>query len=251
MMRRVVGSALFALVLLCGATASAQDDAARAKEHYDRGAGMYFQGDYGAAVLEFMRAYDALPEPVFLYNIAMSHWRLNNYDKAIEAGERALKGKLDAGLHAQIAARTLVFHQLRHIDSSNWTPAIAVDESPEPDLVRADPTPAPQSHTLRWVGLGTAVVGAGLLTGFTVAELGLQKKVSAYEDAAARGDAARYAELKSQIDRGQPLSLALLGGGAALVAVGAGLIVWDALRGGEREATVAIAPGSVTVKLTW
>ena len=248
---------LFALVLAIsmGTAASSYaqtgNDPVRAKEYYDRGAALYFEGQYGEAALEFMRAYDALPEPVFLYNLALSHWRLHNYDKAIEAAERALRDPdLDPELHANVAARAVVFYRLRRIEASVWTsPSEAVEEVVV-DVEQPVAATRPRFGTIGWVGTGLAVAGAGVLAGFAVTELQLQAKVEDYKQAAEQGDVERYETLRAEIDSAQPVALGLLFGGIGLVAVGGGLILWEISRDDSAEGRVSwVAPAAL--RLAW
>ncbi|MCG8424586.1 MAG: PEGA domain-containing protein [Proteobacteria bacterium] len=61
---------------------------ARAYEHYQRGLKLYEQGDYEAAIEEFVRAYCHKPSATVLRDIAQSFERLVQYEKAVAYLER-------------------------------------------------------------------------------------------------------------------------------------------------------------------
>jgi hypothetical protein len=63
----------------------------RAADHYDRGLRLYEQGDYEAAIEEFVSAYCHTPYHRVLKDIAQSFERMVNYEKAVAYLERYLK----------------------------------------------------------------------------------------------------------------------------------------------------------------
>ncbi len=67
----------------------------QAREHLDRGTALLEQGNYDAALVEFMRAYDLVGEhparPLILFNIARAHERLFRYDQALQYYSRFLE----------------------------------------------------------------------------------------------------------------------------------------------------------------
>ncbi|ACY14366.1 PEGA domain-containing protein [Haliangium ochraceum] len=64
----------------------------RAADHYDRGIQLYEQGDYEAAIEEFVSAYCLKPYYRVLKDIAQSFERMVNYEKAVIYLERYLAG---------------------------------------------------------------------------------------------------------------------------------------------------------------
>ena len=109
--------ALFLSFSLAGVTpAAAQDRPARstdrtaeARAHFDRGATLYLEGDYAAALIEFKRAYEVTPTWQVLFNIGQCYFQLRDYANALvtlqrfaaEGGDRI--GKEDrATLEAEI-----------------------------------------------------------------------------------------------------------------------------------------------------
>lgn len=63
----------------------------RAADHYDRGLRLYEQGDYKAAIEEFVSAYCHKPYYRVLKDIAQSFERMVNYEKAVAYLERYLR----------------------------------------------------------------------------------------------------------------------------------------------------------------
>jgi hypothetical protein len=63
----------------------------RAADHYDRGLRLYEQGDYEAAIEEFVSAYCHTPYHRVLKDIAQSFERMVNYEKAVAYLERYLQ----------------------------------------------------------------------------------------------------------------------------------------------------------------
>jgi PEGA domain len=63
----------------------------RASDHYDRGLRLYEQGDYEAAIEEFVSAYCHSPYYRVLKDIAQSFERMVNYEKAVAYLERYLQ----------------------------------------------------------------------------------------------------------------------------------------------------------------
>ncbi len=79
------------VVLFCSvftAAAAAQD----AREHFKRGAAEYQQGDYSAAIAEWLRAYELDPRPRLQYNLSQAYERLGQLEKAVQALQAYIKG---------------------------------------------------------------------------------------------------------------------------------------------------------------
>jgi hypothetical protein len=62
--------------------------AAVAGAHFDRGAKLYLEGDYAAALVEFKRAYDASPTWQVLFNIGQCYFQLRDYANALVTLQR-------------------------------------------------------------------------------------------------------------------------------------------------------------------
>ncbi len=64
---------------------------AEAQQRFRRGTQLFRQGEYEAALAEFLRAQELSPHPLTLYNIANCYARLNRYAEAIERFEQVLR----------------------------------------------------------------------------------------------------------------------------------------------------------------
>jgi tetratricopeptide (TPR) repeat protein len=75
-MRFVVSFATFFSILAMvgpASAAEAKSDAAVAKHHFDQGTKAFNLGEFARATTEYKAAYEAKPDPVFLYNIAQAY----------------------------------------------------------------------------------------------------------------------------------------------------------------------------------
>lgn len=63
----------------------------RAGDHFNRGVVLYEQGDYEAAIDEFVSAYCDKPHPSMLYSVGQSYERLILYEKAVAYFDRFIK----------------------------------------------------------------------------------------------------------------------------------------------------------------
>lgn len=91
--REALGVLLFALVLGAGRTALAEGGAAveQAREHFMRGVELYQDGEYEAALADFLRANELAPHYALLYNIGLVRAHLEHYPEAVTALERYLE----------------------------------------------------------------------------------------------------------------------------------------------------------------
>jgi tetratricopeptide (TPR) repeat protein len=145
---------LFALLLLA-APALADDTPASqmARQHYQKATALFNLGEWTDAVAEYKEAYKALPQPVFLYNIAQSYRLGGDLPKAVffynsyahnatdpvtkhEAELRARK--LEAQLAKGAPPKTA---ETRSEPSAEPTAAAA--PSPMPQQAAAEETPGP------------------------------------------------------------------------------------------------------------
>ncbi|MEW5741958.1 MAG: PEGA domain-containing protein [Myxococcota bacterium] len=84
--------ASFALLLALACPALAAPASRKeAAERYQKGVGLYKEGDYAAALTEFKAAYDAAPTWEVLYNIGLTERRLFKYGQAVKTFQRYLE----------------------------------------------------------------------------------------------------------------------------------------------------------------
>jgi hypothetical protein len=102
--------------------------------HFDRGATLYMEGDYAAALIEFKRAYEASPTWQVLFNIGQCYFQLHDYANALvtlRRFETEGKGRIGAEDQATLDAELpdLASRVAKITISSNLVGAsISVDE---------------------------------------------------------------------------------------------------------------------------
>lgn len=84
----------------------------KAGEHYQRGVMLYLQGDYEAAIDEFVLAYCLFPVPTVAKDIAQSFERLVQYEKAVAYLEIYIRGEEDPEKRQAQSARVQVLRNL-------------------------------------------------------------------------------------------------------------------------------------------
>ncbi len=89
--------------------AHAQDDANRARLHFQAGASYYEAGDYEDALREFQRAYDLSQRPELFYNFSLCHQQLGQLDEAIVYLDRYLTEVEDVPNRANLERRLANF----------------------------------------------------------------------------------------------------------------------------------------------
>jgi hypothetical protein len=149
----------FSLSIVVGLTSSsarAQDGAAasddantRARGHYDRGVGLFDEGQYAGALAEFEAAYALTARPSLLFNIGQIHARLGHAVEATNSLERYLAGAGEiapdrrALVEAEIATQRgrigLVRVEARAAEAAVEGASIALDDVGRGTLPLAEP----------------------------------------------------------------------------------------------------------------
>src|SRR4051812_1471531 len=89
-----------------------QEKAARA--HFDRAERAFNLGRFDEALTEYQAAYEALPLPAFVFNIAQCHRNLGNGDKAVFFYQRFLSLQPDAPNRPVV--EELIAEQNKHLE---------------------------------------------------------------------------------------------------------------------------------------
>lgn len=164
-------AAVLLIVLLAGA-AHAQlvfdlvplrdDTAPRARQLYEAGAADYASGRYDLAIAVFRQAYDLLPRPLFLFDIAQSYRQLHDCTHARSYYRYYLRVAPAADNRAQ--AERFAAEQDACAPPE---PAVARprDPDPEPVSIAAPVVAAPRDRGLEIAGIVTAAAGAALAGG--------------------------------------------------------------------------------------
>lgn len=267
------GIILVALVLACG-VAFAQSGQQVAEEHFKRGTTAYNLARFDEAVEEFTKAYEAWPQPAFLYNIAQAYRLAGNCKQALYFYKRfrALKDQdtkhpLDATKSAELErfiseltecaakAERSAGAQPDTIDrpDASATPAAttepadadASDTSAEDDAAGDDTeqelegeVPASRSHRgLKLAGLATAGAGVGLV--LTGAAFGMLARSAQGDIESAVAHGAPYDPDRDAAGRRDAtISAVTLGVGAAAVVAG-GVMYFLSTRGGAEPTSTA------------
>lgn len=87
---RALTGLLLAALLAAPRSALAAPDDGGADQHFRSGVQLYKENDFAAALVEFQRAYDVDPKYQVLFNIAETHYRLQDYAGALKAFQRYL-----------------------------------------------------------------------------------------------------------------------------------------------------------------
>ena len=245
---------VFTLVTLLASSASAQED--EAITHFDRGAALYYEEQYSASIVEFKRAHDIDPNPVFLLNIALAYWRLDNLDMAIRHAEQASgSDRLDAESTAQNGARVTAWRLRRRIEqeppnaSQETPPAFDPRQTAEPDIARTHREPSDQpAPVFLYSAIGLGALSVASFAALAVNDQQVATKLRAVDDAV---DAARedYDRAAREHQRAQRLSKAFLAGGLVLGGLAATTLIIHVVTRPGVAVTVGLAAGWVTVRL--
>src|SRR6185503_12531419 len=135
---RVASVALVALIALVGGSASiarADVPAKEASKHFQRGAALYGEADYRAALVEFRRAYEIAPNPAVLYNIGQTYYQLQNYAAALVALGRYLTEAGSGAAHRREVEQTIDTLQTRVGKVAISTTAPGIDITVDDELI--------------------------------------------------------------------------------------------------------------------
>ncbi len=244
-----------------------EEDIQRAQDAFNEGASLYYEGEYGRAMVEFRRANELYPHPIFAHNMALANHQLGRtnrtLDAALEARELSqqatddaerLPDRADATNHGLIVS-------LQSLETGEEVAeAIAadtIDDDDEPVAVDEPPEGVddPSSFgALGWGGVGAFVLGAGALTGAALID---RNVVSGKESLENWDDTTTaFNEEKDSLESQQSIGKVLLFSGAGLAAVGTGLVVWELMSSPDSEGSqMAVSPSltrpGVDVMLRW
>lgn len=223
-------------------------DQEQARQHFDQGALFYTQGEYGRAIVEFLKGHELAPHAMFLYNISLSYEHLGNTRQALGAAERA---KNFAGMPDAVIVRNdarIAGFRVR-LESESTAEAVANNKAQALVTPPEDPDPIAESPsgfgTLGWAGVASAGIGIALLGGAGYMQMAMQPNLEDYRAAAASGDGPTYTALRSELESQQSTGRMLLYSGSALAATGVILMVLDGSSSSKdqpRRAQLSLSP---------
>ncbi|TXD38134.1 hypothetical protein FRC98_04345 [Lujinxingia vulgaris] len=243
-----------------------------ALQYFDEGASFFIEGNYARAILSFRRAFDQRPDPMILYNMSLAHSRLGNHREAYQTtlATQRMEG-LPEQARVRVDARVNALYVV--INAEALAPRMAAiaagDETQEEtsateevaEITRQAPTPAQPARPVRpiappldldqqpegmglvgWAGVGTTVVGAGLLTGALLIDRSLATDIDAYQQASDQGRLDDYNQLRADIETRANTGKILLYSGAGAAALGLGMWIFGATSAADTNIDVAFAP---------
>jgi len=192
---------------------------AKAREHYNAGERAFHLGDFQRAITEWRESYDASGEPVLLFNIGQAYRQLGDYKQALFLYNQFLSASSDAKAARQ---RKIAQEKIAELE-----PLIAAQQKAQ----QSPPTGTAPAQT-------ESTTSAKAASG--------ENKPSPGSGDASHGSNAEPAKTSSELRSRRPpyqnpLGWALVGGGVATLAVGAGL----AARGADLAGQINSAPSLV------
>ena len=239
----------FAFLILIPCVVSAQAPATAApavdaREAFRRGEAAYSAGNYDMAIREWTNAFAADPRPRIQFNLSQAYERIGDLEKAMTALRNFLdsadpddpmysdaNARLSA-LQQRVAATGLLVRGgaeggLITVDQQDW------GRTPRPDKI----TLAPGSHVLvvTWAGQPefrtNVIVPAGQVIEVALpADAGKGATTAGGTTGVAVGTTGGTASS----DSGKGKKIGLIVGGAGLAAIGTGLLIYGAVRGGDK-----------------
>lgn len=243
--RAAVAAALLVCLSPLGASAQQGGEDARSRAAaslYELASKDFAEGRFQASLEKLLEVYKLDPNPILLYNIGRAYEELGDLAEAADYFQRAVAdAALPTELQAEVGKRlprvvpALKLREARGLSAN--TLRLSVKQAQEgalsafrerqknndPVVIAPPPRvePAPLGG-LFWGGVGALAVGAGLLGGGAVVDLGLSGPIDELKDPGTRQDAARTRALQAEIEDDQALAgLLYLSGGVVLVAGGA------------------------------
>jgi PEGA domain len=142
-----VGRVVRAAPALAAAPAKAPDAATKAdaRQRFDQGVRLFEKGENAAALAEFKRAYDLIPNLLVLYNIGLVYAAMDRPVEAVDALDKVLDGASGAtGVSGLTTAQVAKARQVRADQAARIAEVMVVTDKPaviEVDGVEAGRTP--------------------------------------------------------------------------------------------------------------
>ncbi|MEK6606726.1 MAG: tetratricopeptide repeat protein [Myxococcota bacterium] len=181
---RAISRVLILALVFAGRPLYAEPVDAQAKASFASGSALYEEGKYSEALVFFAKAFEVSGNAEILFNIALCHRNLGDYDKAIGYYTRYLELRPDASDRADVEKK---IENLRVLQPKKSEPEPA-PSPPSPNLA-APPQTQPESAPLAdtsgaqesqnesvlgkwwfWTAIGVVVIGAA--AGIAVASSG-------------------------------------------------------------------------------
>ena len=148
-----------------------------ARRHQERGASLYDEGHFEAAIAEYRKGYEQKADPVFLLKIGEAYGQLGSHDKELFFYRRYLAASPNAADRGQIEERIAALERTSGAATPARAlavpaPAVAPATPPALDLTSRPPPAAEAQGPLWhrwwfWAGIGVLVAG-GIAVGLLV-----------------------------------------------------------------------------------
>lgn len=141
---------------------------------YQRGTAHYQQKEYDLAIEQFKAGYEAVPQAVFLYNIAQSHRYAGRPDQALSYYRQFLQLSPDAKNRAEIEERIAALEKQVGPTPTLIVPSVVPDSEPAPTgqltpaEERRQAEQAQAKKRRRTAGIAIGVIGGLLVAGAAV-----------------------------------------------------------------------------------
>jgi tetratricopeptide (TPR) repeat protein len=179
-----------------------------AREHYDL-------RQYAAAIEDYRRAFEALPDPLFLFDIAQAYRQIHDCDNAITFYRNYLRERPDADNRAKVEEFIA--------ELTPCTPASSLAPPPAPTPA----APAPILSSLQIGGIAAAALGAGIVGAGIYFSFQAQNDASQLEAACAGGcTGSSVANIDREGHDANRDAIASYVVGGAVIAAGAGVFLW-------------------------
>jgi tetratricopeptide (TPR) repeat protein len=212
------------------------ETAARAKASFDLGTQHYALREYPAAIEAFHRAYELLPEPAFLFNLAQAYRQLHQCADARSYYRSYLRDLPTAGNRAKVE----IF--IAEMDACARRQPEVIQPINAPPVVVSD------RRGLRAAGLVAAVVGSVVAGGGVYFSMDAADRARELEQQCLHGcRASDVAAIDRNGQRSARAAIVMYGVGGATVATGVGMILWATLRDGPAPVTIRPEVGGATL----
>ena len=225
-------------LVTCLPAAHAQDssesasDEQKASDHFSKGAELFLKKEYERAIIEFQRAYQYQPNPMILYNQAVPHARIGNFEKAISVAERAAEGGLPDKPATKNRARIAAWSAALSARRNSTTVAdMRASTAPEPDPPPTDTGGGKNLTGIGWTGAALGVIGLGGVGYGVYVDRALSDDIQAYRQAAQQGDGDAFRARRQTIQSRQTRGRIALYAGISTAVVGGLIWTVDILNG--------------------
>lgn len=190
-------------------------------ESYQKGVAAFTGSIYKEAVYHFLQAYAQLPEATFLYNASKAQYTMAKTIQEAEYAKDLLERSVAQKERPLKDATRLQADKLKGQINTKLMKLKSEAEEAQWKTTRTD--------WRTWTGAGAAFAGAALIGGaFLYSEPNAREGIDKIKDGnyTSRRD---YDRIVEEVERDQTQGKVLIGVGAGLSLLGAGLITWDLL----------------------